>query len=453
MQTTSPRNRGFDRRTTVLGGALFLLLVTGVAAGRTAAAQEAPPREPGEAPPGPPPAEPAPSGPAKPSDDVAALPERIGDLHARVVRRPPPPDLNAEDPARARAAAAKAAKAWEEDVRALAAAGDRYVAAAAAPDARTLFRAGYGKSVLAGRQSRKEGLETRAVAAAWLAKALGLAKPDDDFRGDAEHALGHVQLFLAAEGRATWDEAASHLREGALRLRAAGRLDDSGRAAFLGLESVLRNGTPEAARAFADAVGAASADFGISTPSLRLLAQRAATSVGQKLPDLPDLVDTEGRAIRWSEFRGRPLLLHFFQAARPTGHLSQERDVEVTLRPLHDELSPKGLRLLGVSMDLALTKEQVARIAANWDEWGLKDRVQDGSLDGVRAWAGDEGMTWPWVWDGKWGENPISKALGGCGRNTQHAVLVDSAGIIRWRGDSPFQGLPEAARKLCEEKR
>ena len=49
---------------------------------------------------------------------------------------------------------------------------------------------------------------------------------------------------------------------------------------------------------------------------------------------------------------------------------------------------------------------------------------------------------------GTWLHDPISKALGGCGRNAAHAVLVDGKGVIRWRGNAPFDGLPEAARAL-----
>jgi len=417
--------------------------------------QEAPPApEPGappkQDPPKPGPAQPEPPKPDADTTSPAELPARIADLYDKALRRPPLPDPNAADPAKQRAEIARARAAWEAAVTALAAAGDRYVAAVADPDARTLFRAGFGKAALAGRQSQREAVETRASAASMLSKALAASKPDDDFRADVERELGHVQLFLAVHGKATWEEAAAHLREATLRLRAAGRVDEAGRAAFLALESLLRNGKDAAARDFASAVDAANADFGVSTPSLRGLAVRAATTVGAKFPDLPDGVDTEGRAVKWAEFRGRPFVLHFFQAARATGQLSQERDVATTLRPLHDELSAKGLRLLGVSMDLALTKDQVERIRANWFEWGVKDRVQDGSLDSVRAWAADEGMTWPWLWDGKWGDNAWSKSLGSPGKSVQHAVLVDASGVIRWRGDAPFQGLPEAARSVCK---
>jgi hypothetical protein len=106
--------------------------------------------------------------------------------------------------------------------------------------------------------------------------------------------------------------------------------------------------------------------------------------------------------------------------------------------------------MVGVSMDLALPKERVDQIAKNWDEWGVKEPLQDGSRASVQRFAEDQGVAWPWIWDGLWDKSPIARALGGPGVNAAHAVLVDAAGVVRWRGDAPFAGLAEAVDKAVE---
>lgn len=413
------------------------------------AAWDASAQEPPEAAPPDPPAAPAEAASDAPvAADTEALVARMADLQARIAVRPAGADPKAEDPVASRTEASRAKREWEEAARALSKACDEYLAANAKPDPRVVLWGARGKAAAADVASREEALALRTSAAEALARALPAAKPDADYRGEAEYVLGRMLVAIAPSGRATIEDAAAHLREATLVLRKDGRLDESGRAAFLGLDALLRNGRNEAARAFSDAVGASSADFGASTAEVRVRANQVATSVGQPFPKLPDATDADGKPVRWAEFAGKPFIVHFFQAGRPTGHVAQERDVGATLRPLHDALAPKGLRMIGVSMDLALSKEKVAEIRANWDEWSRKEQVQDGSRESVRAWLADEGVSWPWIWDGKWLQNPIANALGGVGRTSQHAVLVDAAGVIRWRGDGPFQGLPEAARAL-----
>jgi hypothetical protein len=159
---------------------------------------------------------------------------------------------------------------------------------------------------------------------------------------------------------------------------------------------------------------------------------------------MPATNDADGKPVEWAKLKGAPFIVHFFTSSIPKGLASNQRDVETVLRPLWDRLHEKGLRMVGVSMDYALPKEDVERITRDWEEWGRKDRVQDGSLASVRRYAEDQGIAWPWTWDGTCGKSPVAQALGGPAASAAHAILVDAAGTIRWRGDAPFTGLPEA---------
>jgi hypothetical protein len=433
-------------------------LIVVLAASLPAFAQDEPPGPRESEPPAAPPAPPAPPKddaapkPDEPPADRDALAARLADLYATVARPPSASGVSkAAEPDKARAEAARAQSAWREAVGRLDEAGDRYVAAFGADaDARALFHAGFGKMHRADLQPATVSPDTRAAAADLLSRSLAAAKPEADFRADAELALGRLQALLVGPGRAAPEDVAATCLGAVKHLRAAGRLDDSGRAAVTALQCLLTRGKEAEARSFAAAIDAAKADFGGPTDTVRLAAARAETGVGMPFPPLADAEDADGRPVRWAAFRGKPLLVHFFRAGNAAGRLSEERDVAKVVRPLHEELGPKGLRVVGVSMDLALSKERVERIRADWDEWGLKEKVQDGSRASVRAWCEDEGVAWPWLWDGAWLRNPVSRALGGAGRSNSHAVLVDAEGVIRWRGDGPFDGLAEAARKLCE---
>src|SRR6185436_18622530 len=129
-----------------------------------------------------------------------------------------------------------------------------------------------------------------------------------------------------------------------------------------------------------------------------------------------------------------------------TGHARTLREVETDVRPLWDKYHEKGLRVVGVSMDLALSAAQIEAIRK---EWNPKEELLDGSLESVRKWTEKRGVEWPWYWDGAWTNNPISKALGGVAQSEPAVVLVDKNGIIRWQsGKWPFTGLVEEVAKL-----
>jgi hypothetical protein len=419
-------------------------LVVLLAAAASAAAQDV-----GPAP------QPAPNPPAAKADEPASSPEevaaRMGDLYARVAGDPPALPADKSDPKKV-AEYTKAMRAWEDGLEALSKAADAYTKALGGTpgSARTLWWGGYAKARRGDRLGKDESVVERGAAADLLGRALASAPADADFRSDAEFWLGRTQLFLCETGRATPQEAATHLRAAALAFRKAGRAEDAGKAASAALRKLVASDLDAEARAFAAAVDAPTADFGAMTEVVRSLARRAATAVGERFPELADCTDADGKPVAWKELRGKPFVVHFFHAGWPTGRASEQRDVETVLRPLWDRLSPKGLRMVGVSMDLALTREQADRIRANWEEWGIRAKLQDGSRDSVRRFAEDQGVAWPWTWDGLWSKNPVSQALGGCGVNGAHAVLVDAEGVIRWRGDAPFQGLPEAADALVK---
>jgi hypothetical protein len=319
-------------------------------------------------------------------------------------------------------------------------------AAAAAGEARHLWAAGVALSVTSDRQAQTIARDFRVQAAELLDRSLRKAPADADYRGEATFHLGRARLFLAVNGMGELSDATRTLAEAVPLLRRDGRADDAGLAASLALAELLRAGRAEEARAFADAVKASSGDFGVSGDHVRMLAAGAATGVGAKLPALPASADVSGKPIDWAALRGNVLVLHFFHAGRPTGKASEQRDVETVLRPLYDELKEKPVRFVGVSMDLALTREQVEKIRANWDEWGVKGAVQDGSPELVGRYADSQGIAWPWTCTGKWMNDPVSLALGGCGRSQPHAIVVGRDGTILWRGDAPFTGLPEAVR-------
>lgn len=390
----------------------------------------------------------APKGPPEPEADVA---QRIADLFPQLSKPLPAPPAITDTNVEKRAAYVQAQRARDDALAAISKAGDAYLRSIGdgpgQPD--VLYWAGAGKALHADRVPGAGPAQVvRLRAVDLLQRALASGPADAAWRGDAESSLGRTMLLLVGAGHAKLDDAIAHLREGTILLLRAGRHDEAGLAAGIALKRLTAGDLDAEARAFAAAVGASTANFGNATEFVRTALRKAETGVGAKLPDLPAVTDVEGAAIDWKAFRGAPLIVHFFQVGEITGHTKSHRDVETVLLPLHQRLGAKGLKLVGISMDLALTPARVEEIRRNWDEWGTKDRLQDGSRASVRAAIEAQGIAWPWVWDGQWTKNPVSIALGGSGASVPHAVLVDAEGVIRWRGDSPFQGLADAVDAL-----
>lgn len=414
------------------------LLGAGPGVVRTACGDDAPPA------PAQPPAAP---NPAAPAADPEAVAGRMSELFSRTAGDMPTVDPGASN--EVRNTQIQRAKAWDSAVEALAKAADTYVQAAGdAPNPRALFWGGCGKSRRATRVPAADGVALHRSAVEMLTKCLELAPPDADYRAEAEFRLGSSMTFLFDSGGAPPSEAAARLRSATKAFLAAERNDEAGAAASVALKVLVARGLHDDARAFADAVGADRADFGRSTQVVRQLVARVRTAVGAAFPSLGETTDADGRKFAWKDLAGAPFVVHFFRAGWPTGRMAEERDVEMVLRPLHDKLSPKGLRMVGVSMDMLLDEATLERRRRYWDETGLKGAPHDGSAAAVRRWAESVGLTWPWLWTGKWTQDPVSLALGGAGQSAAHAILVDAGGVIRWRGDAPFTGLPEAAAGL-----
>lgn len=412
-------------------------------------------------PPPAPPAPPAPAAenpPAPPADapvDTARLAERMISLVPAARARPDTRvAADAPDVVAARAEVDKKRRAWESDVEDLAAAANRYLDAVGPEggDPRALWAAGFGLAVKADLEPIDKGVPMRTLAARTLERALAGAAKDADFRGDAEAVLGRVLVTLLTREQATAEQVIEHLSSAVKVLRAEQRAEDVGSTLVMALQVFLRAKRADAAEALIAATDADTADFGPSTAALRVQVAAARTGVGTKLPALPAVKDEDGKAVDWAAYKGKVLLLHFFMAGQATGYPSEQRDAETVVRPAYDELHPRGLEVLGVAMDWEMPPEKVAQTKANWDEWGVKKTLHTGSAATVRGYAEAQGIAWPYVRSGLWMNDPISRALGGPGVTRAHAVLVDADGTIRWRGDAPFVGLVEEARKLVPAK-
>lgn len=414
-------------RTLVLAAALV------AAGGASSLAQETPPAPKPE----------APAAPA-PSEGAAKSLEQLEALYVRASRRPPRLDLAAaESPEKARAEFARAQGEWERAATALAKAGDDYLASLgdAAPDVRALFFRGVGKFLTGERVGRSESASANEAAAESLQRYLDGAGENAAYATEAEMYLGRA---LVRAGRV--DDAATHLGRAIELLQKDGRHDDAGVCAYDAMLALKTRRRDAELRAFAEAIHASKADFGGSTASVRTLAAGARLAVGAPLPDLPETKDADGRAVSWAP--GKPLLLHFFLTGHLNGTPSGFREVELELKPLAQSFGEKGLVLVGVSMDYEMPKAQAEALRKQWDEWGRKTKLRDGSLESVRAWAADQGIGWSWCWDGKSVNNPVSLALGGVGVTQPYAVLVDAKGVVRWHGKAPFEGLAAEVAKL-----
>lgn len=435
----SPMNLRF-----VLPSVAALLL-----AGPSFAQDGAPP-----APPAPPaPQDGTPGAPAPSAETLDQLVERMSALQSGVRVRPSTEGLrSAADPHKARVEYAAAKKKWEDDVQRLAETGDRYVAGAAsagAPaDPRVVYWAALGHASWADIQAASIAKGTRARAAELLGDAIARAPKDAVWLGEAHVLRGRMLCFALADDPSQLDPTVKHLAAGAEAMLADARAPEAGDALCWAMRSLLAADRSADARELAARFKVGERDFGVYGRILGELATQARTGVGAEFPALPDGTDAAGNPVRFSGLRGKPFLVHFFHAGWPTGYPSEERDVETVLRPLWDDL--KGaVPFVGVSMDFEMPRARAEEVKANFDEWGVKHAVHDGSAGTVAAWAESQGVAWPYIRTGKWIDDPYSLALGGCGRNEAHAILVGADGKIAWRGRAPFTGLAEAVRKAA----
>ncbi len=386
-----------------------------------------------------------PAAPAAP--DAAQLLRQMQELYPKALHRPAAarPGASKEEVA----AAVKGEAEWDTAVRALAKAGDDYTTAlnGAAADPLALFYRGAGKVLLSERVATAQAPELFKAAAESLTAYLGATKEDAAFRAEAEARLGRALLGLAASDPSRLDAAVEHLGAAVRLFQKDNRRDEAGEAAWIALSALRGPEHSAALRAFADAVHAKDADFGASTPTIRTLAAGAAVAVGSPLPALPDVQGVDGKPLGLNE-RGSPMLLHFFQTGLPNGHASSFRDVETDVRPLWERWHDKGLRVVGISMDYEIPAKKAEEMRRKWKEdWGIKEEFHDGSLESCRAWCASKGVLWPWYWDGRWSNNPVSRALGGVGVSASWAVLVDKDGIVRWLGAPPYAGLADEVAK------
>jgi len=386
------------------------------------------------------PDEPVPA-PAEPDANTEL--QRLTELYPRVLQHPPEGAVAAAADDKARAEAVKRYAAWRRAVDDMNKSADAYARALgdAAPDLTGLYYRGYAKSIAAKFASDANVLPMCEAAADALGRYLAAADEKSSFRADAEMQLGWV---LLRSGKV--DDAIPHIVRAVEMLQKAGRHDDAGVCAGGGLRSLRQMGRDEDLRKLADAVHADDADFGGSTVVIRAHAAASRFTVGAPLPALPDVKDVDGKPVSWRP--GKPMLVHFFLSGHIDGRPTGFREIEIEVRPLWEKYAEKGLAVVGVSMDYALPAAEVDRKRKQNEEWGVKTEVRDGSIASVREWTAKQGVQWPWCWDGKSLNCPLSLALGGVGGAEPYAVLADKDGVVRWKGKAPFEGLPEAIAKL-----
>jgi tetratricopeptide (TPR) repeat protein len=408
------------------------VIALSLAALRPVWAQEKPPTDPKQDAPAPAPAE-----------DAASALTRLADLYPRVLQQPPETEIALAPDAKARTEAVKRMEAWRKTVEQMNQAGDAYARALgdAAPDANGLYYRGFAKAVAVKFAPTAQVRPMCDAAADALGRYLGAADEKSAYRTDAEMHLG---LVLLMSGKL--DEAIPHLGRAVDLLQKESRHDDAGRCAADGLKSLRQPGREEEFHKFADAVHAADADFGVLTQVVREHVAAARFTVGAPLPALPETKDVDGKPVSWRP--GKPMLLHFFLTAQITGDATSFREIELEVRPLWEKYREKGLAVVGVSMDYELPAGEAERKRKQYEEWGVKKEVRDGTLASVREWAVKQQIEWPWCWDGKAWKCPLSVALGGVAHTQPFAVLVEKDGIVRWKSDAPFTGLPEALAKL-----
>ncbi len=424
--------------------ALSLVAAT-LAAGFTAAlAQDGKdPKDGKDRPDKPAPATPEPATPTPPAKaDPDELLRQMTALFAKAAKRPPSNGQLA-DP-KAAAEHQKAEDDWKAAVRQLAKTGDEYLAAigGAAADARALYYRGFAKWAAGKIAAAGETRDMYSSACDSLQRYLDGTDEKASYRADAEARLGEAMVLL---GRI--DDSLPHLRRAVDLLQKDGRHDEAGEYAYYGLRELKDLGRSRDVIAFAQAVHAVDGDFGGSTPNIRLFAV-ARLAAGEPLPPLPKATDLDDKPISFDP--GAPLLLHFFYTAIPGTHTARSTDdLDKQIRPLWAAYHAKGLRVVGVCMDEAMTPAQADAMKKKWEDWGTKGDFFDGTPDSCRAWVKKHSVEWTVRCSGLWTNEPLSRALGGVAPSNAHAILVDKDGIVRWTGElTNPEGLAEAAAKL-----
>jgi hypothetical protein len=385
---------------------------------------------------------PAPA-PAEEKPDASELLKRMERLYPAAARRPTT-DGQAEDP-KVAAARAKEQDVWQANVRLLAKYGDDYKTAIgdAAPDARALFYRGAGKAIAAEIVGVGEKKDVTAAACESLTQYLDATDEKAAFRTDAEK---HLVRALVLAGRV--DDAAAHAGRAVELLQKEGRHDEAGVAAYDVLVALKARGQSKEMAAVAKAVHAADGDFGASTQSVRALLAASRLAVGSPLPTIAAVPDLDDKPISFAA-DGNPLLLHFFFTAVPgMGSAAKAEEIDAKIRPLWDAYHAKGLRVVGVCMDAAMTAAQAEKMRKNWDDWGKKDEFRDGSPASCREWVTKRGIEWTVRCSGQWTNDSVSKTLGGAGASDPYAVLVDKDGVVRWLGDPRTGDLADETAKL-----
>ena len=325
--------------------------------------------------------------------------------------------------------------------------GSRYIETVTEEKAEPVprFQYGFALATLADKSPGSRAQEMRMDAIHQFKSYLAGPEEKARFVADAEYLLGTTLLKVGDAYGPTIDEALDHLEKGAALMRGAGRAEEAGVATYNVLATLIERAREKDASEAAVRLQADEFDFGARTKTVRRLVRRASLHPGAVMPDFEGVVDADGKALSLAARRGAPVLIHLFQAGGATGRVTAARDIETVLVPLARTYAPQGLQMIGGSMDLALTDEQVDKIRTNWEEWGKKGAVHDGSLKAVRSWCASAGMDWTLHHDGKWFAGALAEHLGVI---SPYSFLLDAEGVIRWRGKAPYKGLEDAVKAV-----
>lgn len=403
--------------------------------------------------------EPSTGGPVeKPAEDLSPVdPENaVLDLEelAEILRSPPtPPDprsvpVDTPQGREIRGDFARRKQAWDDALDRSLNLGKRYFLhlGDGPADARAHLLYGCALSTAGDRRPRAEAEVLRRSAVEHLRAFLSVVGTRPEDVTQAHSHLGNVLLKLGGD---SVDEAMEHLGTSVTRLQKEGRKDESAVAAFLVLQSLIAMGREESAAKAAADLGLSEGDFGPGSWRVHGLVRRAGIRPGAAFPGFPEgAADVDGAALDLASFGGRPFVVHFFQAGLPTGRPTGSRIEETVLAPIHLQWAGQGLGMVGCSLDLEMSSEELAQVKANWEEWGLPGIPHDGSRQAVLAWAREHDMTWRLQWEGKWFRGDVAERFG---VTEPFAFLVDGKGVVRWRGAPPYRDLAAAVAEVMRE--